>query len=57
MYLTPQWTAYANASDEQRKGARPFGGPFFFNFPFPDNGGVFETVKLVARGVLASLRG
>ncbi len=45
MYLTPQWTAYANASDEQRKGARPFGGPFFFNFPFPDNGGVFETVK------------
>jgi len=45
IYLTPQWTAYANASDEQRKGARPFGGPFFFNYPFPDNGGVLETVK------------
>ena len=44
-YLTPLWTAYANVSDEQRKGARPFGGSFFFNFPFPDNGGVFETVK------------
>ena len=45
IYLTPQWSAYANASDEQRKGARPFGGTFFFNFPFPGNGGVFETVK------------
>lgn len=45
MYLTPQWTAYANVSDEERKGARPYGGPFFFNFPFPDNGGVLETVK------------
>jgi len=45
VYLTPQWTAYANATDEQRHGARPFGGPFFFNFPFPDNGGVLETVK------------
>ena len=44
-YLTPQWTLYANVTDEQRKGARPFGGPFFFNFPFPDNGGVLETVK------------
>ncbi len=45
MYLTPQWSAYANVSNEQRKGARPYGGTFFFNFPFPDNGGVFETVK------------
>lgn len=45
MFLTPQWSAYANASDEQRKGARAFGGPFFFNYPFPDNGGVYETVK------------
>ncbi len=45
MYLTPQWTAYANLSDEQRKGARPYGGPFFFNFPFPANGGALETAK------------
>jgi len=45
MYLTPQWTAYANVTDEERKGARPYGGTFFFNFPFPDNGGVLETVK------------
>ncbi|HEY6939847.1 MtrB/PioB family outer membrane beta-barrel protein [Dokdonella sp.] len=45
VFLTPQWTAYANATDERRHGARPFGGPFFFNFPFPDDGGVLETVK------------
>lgn len=45
LYLTPEWSAYANFSNEQRKGARPYGGTFFFNFPFPDNGGVFETVK------------
>lgn len=45
MYLTPDWSAYANFTNEQRKGARPYGGTFFFNFPFPDNGGVFETVK------------
>jgi len=43
--LDPQWTAYADFSDEQRKGARPFGGTFFFNYPFPGNGGVFETLK------------
>ena len=45
MYLSPQWTAYANLTDEERKGARPYGGPFFFNFPFPDNGGVLETPR------------
>ena len=45
MYLTPEWTAYANLTDEERKGARPYGGTFFFNFPFPSNGGVFETTK------------
>jgi len=43
-YLTPHWTVYLNASDEQRKGTRPYGGPFFFNF---DNigGSILETVK------------
>lgn len=45
MYLSPQWTAYANLADEQRSGARPYGGPFFFNYPFPANGGVLETPK------------
>jgi hypothetical protein len=43
-YLTPRWTVYLNASDEERKGARAFGGPFFFNFQ--DIGGaILETVK------------
>ena len=43
-YLTTQWTVYLNASDEERKGTRPYGGPFFFDF---DNigGSVLETIK------------
>lgn len=45
LWLSPGWTAYAHASHEQRKGARPFGGAFFFNFPFPDNGGILETPR------------
>src|SRR5690606_2688180 len=28
-------------------GTRPFGGPFFFNFPFPSNGGIYETPRPV----------
>src|SRR6202041_4213177 len=31
-FLTPQWSVYLNASDEERKGTRPYGGPFFFAF-------------------------
>jgi putative beta-barrel porin MtrB/PioB len=45
MFLTPQWTAYANVTDEQRNGARPYGGAFFFNYPLPNNGGILETTK------------
>lgn len=45
MYLAPRWTIYANATNEDREGARPFGGTFFFNFPFPGNGGIFETLR------------
>jgi hypothetical protein len=43
-YLTPRWTVYLNAGDEQRKGDRPYGGPFFFDF---DNlgGAILEAVK------------
>ena len=44
-YLTRQFTAYAGASHEQREGARPFGGPFFFAFIFPGSGGVYETPR------------
>jgi hypothetical protein len=47
VWLDPRWTAYADLSHEEREGARPFGGPFFFNFPFPDNGGVLETLRPV----------
>ena len=43
-YLTPHWTVYLNVSDEERKGDRPYGGPFFFDF---DNigGAILETIK------------
>lgn len=57
--LDPRWSAYADFSSEQRKGARPFGGSFFFNYPFPDNGGVLETLKPIddaTLGVNAGLR-
>jgi len=43
-YLTPHWSVYLNASDEQRKGARPYGGPFFFDFANL-GGAILETVK------------
>jgi hypothetical protein len=46
-WLTPQWTAYANLGDERRKGARAYGGPFFFDFAYPGNGGVLETPRPV----------
>jgi len=43
-YLTPRWTVYLNVSDDERKGDRPYGGPFFFDF---DNlgGAILETIK------------
>ncbi len=44
-YFTTRWTGYANVTHEQRSGSRPFGGPFFFNFPFPGNGGIYETPR------------
>ncbi len=44
-FLNPRWAAYFNASHEQREGARPFGGPFFFNYPFPANGGIYEIPR------------
>ena len=44
-YLTPEWSAYANVTGDKRSGTRPFGGAFFFNFAFANNGGILETVK------------
>lgn len=49
-YLNPQWTGFAGGTYEERKGARPFGGPFFFNFPFADNGGILEIPRLIDDG-------
>jgi Putative outer membrane beta-barrel porin, MtrB/PioB len=43
-YLTPQWTAYLNLSDEQREGARPYGGPFGEDWG-GGIGAILETVK------------
>ena len=43
--INKRWTAFANASHESREGARSFGGPFFFNFPFADNGGAYEIPR------------
>jgi hypothetical protein len=42
--LTPEWSVYLNASDEERSGDRPSGGPFFFDFS-GIGGAVLETVK------------
>jgi len=44
-YPSRQYTFYANASHEQREGARPFGGAFFFAYIFPGLGGVYETPR------------
>jgi hypothetical protein len=44
-YFSRSWTAYLNITDEQRKGVRPFGGSFFFNYFAPLDGGILETVK------------
>ena len=44
-FFTRQWTGYFSFTDEKRRGERAFGGPFFFNYPFQDNGGILETIK------------
>ena len=43
--IDKRWTAFGNFSHESREGARPFGGPFFFNYPFANNGGVYEIPR------------
>lgn len=44
-FFDKRWTGYFNATSEQREGARAFGGPYFFNYPFPANGGIYETPR------------
>ena len=46
-YLTSQWTMWANVSHEERQGARPFGGAFYYSFLFPDSASALETVRPV----------
>ena len=43
-FLTPRWSVYLDVSDEERKGERPYGGPFFFNFE-GIGGAILETVR------------
>ncbi|MCE7901740.1 MAG: hypothetical protein DYH20_03565 [Gammaproteobacteria bacterium PRO9] len=49
-HFNREWTGYFSGTYEERSGSRPFGGPFFFNYPFPDNGGILETPRLVDDG-------
>ena len=44
-FFDKRWTGYFSATNEERKGARAFGGAFFFNYPFPANGGIYETPR------------
>jgi len=53
VWLDPRWTAYASVTHERREGARPFGGPFFFNYPFGNDGGILETVKPIDDATIA----
>ena len=50
-YVTPEWTVYLNASDEERHGDRPYGGPFFFDFD-GIGGAALETVKPINDGTV-----
>lgn len=43
--LYRDWIGSASITNEKRTGTRLWGGSMFFNFPFPDNGGILETVR------------
>ena len=43
--LYRNWIGSAAITNEKRSGTRLWGGSMFFNYPFPDNGGVLETVR------------
>ena len=44
-FFNTRWTGLFNVSNEERKGARAYGGAFFFNYPFPANGGILEVPR------------
>jgi hypothetical protein len=43
--LYRNWIGSAAITNEKRSGTRLWGGSMFFNYPFPDNGGILETVR------------
>jgi MtrB/PioB family decaheme-associated outer membrane protein len=43
--LYQNWIASAAITNEKRTGTRLWGGSMYFNYVFPDNGGVLETVR------------
>lgn len=43
--LYRNWIGSASITNEKRTGTRLWGGSMFFNYPFPDNGGILETVR------------
>ena len=43
--LYRNWIGSAGITNEKRSGTRLWGGSMFFNYPFPDNGGILETVR------------
>ncbi|MES2312027.1 MAG: MtrB/PioB family outer membrane beta-barrel protein [Pseudomonadota bacterium] len=43
--LYRNWIGSASIINEKRTGTRLWGGSMFFNYPFPDNGGILETVR------------
>ncbi|HET7360262.1 MAG TPA: MtrB/PioB family outer membrane beta-barrel protein [Rhodanobacteraceae bacterium] len=43
--LYKDWIGFASVVNEQRNGTRLWGGPMFFNYILPDNGGALETVR------------
>jgi len=43
--LYRNWIGSASITNEKRTGTRLWGGTMFFNYPFPNNGGILETVR------------
>jgi hypothetical protein len=43
--LYRNWIGFASVTNEKRNGTRLWGGPMFFNYILPDDGGALETVR------------
>jgi hypothetical protein len=44
-HLYRDWVGFVSIVNEKRDGTRLWGGPMFFNYILPDNGGALETVR------------